>query len=178
MRQFDEKELAGLGITGLPAEREKRFAAALLEELEMRVGGCMSEKLTERKMNEFLRIVGDVAVKRWLEENVPDYKIIIETCEKELRAEVSRYSAWIMEGDIQVLLLPIESLTLSVHAYTSLKRGGINKVADIVTRTDQQLLSMRNFNRSCLNELSKILTDLGLNIPMRSADRKGVGSRE
>ena len=96
--QFDEKVLTELGIMGLSEERQELFIATLQEELEIRVGERISEGLTKRQMEEFDELVDDAETKRLLEENAPDYKAIIEICYKEIRAEVSRYSSWIMKG--------------------------------------------------------------------------------
>ncbi|MCX8074223.1 MAG: DNA-directed RNA polymerase subunit alpha [Clostridia bacterium] len=57
---------------------------------------------------------------------------------------------------------PIEDLELSVRSYNCLKRAGIHTVADIVNRTEQDMIKVRNLGKKSLDEVIKKVTDLGL----------------
>ena len=53
---------------------------------------------------------------------------------------------------------PIEELELSVRAYNCLKRAGITKVGEILTRMaagDDEILAIRNFGKKSLEELKE-----------------------
>src|SRR5690606_11463693 len=45
------------------------------------------------------------------------------------------------------LALPIEDMDLSVRSYNCLKREGISTVGELVTKTEQDLLDIRNFGQ-------------------------------
>lgn len=57
---------------------------------------------------------------------------------------------------------PIEDLELSVRSYNCLKRAGIHTVADIVNKTEQDMIKVRNLGKKSLEEVIKKVTDLGL----------------
>ena len=53
---------------------------------------------------------------------------------------------------------PIEELDLSVRAYNCLKRAGINTVDQLRSMTEEELLSVRNLGRKCVNEIHEKLS--------------------
>ncbi|MNP14817.1 DNA-directed RNA polymerase subunit alpha [compost metagenome] len=57
---------------------------------------------------------------------------------------------------------PIEDLELSVRSYNCLKRAGIHNISDIVNRTEQDMIKVRNLGKKSLEEVIKKVTDLGL----------------
>ncbi len=60
--------------------------------------------------------------------------------------------------------VPIEELELSVRAYNCLKRAGITKVGEVLTRLEkgeEEVLAIRNFGRKSLNELVERLDQKG-----------------
>lgn len=63
-----------------------------------------------------------------------------------------------------VLLTPIEELDLSVRSYNCLKRANIHTVGDLVKRTEDDMLKVRNLGRKSLEEVVKKLADLGLSL--------------
>ncbi|MFO0981727.1 MAG: DNA-directed RNA polymerase subunit alpha C-terminal domain-containing protein [Planctomycetota bacterium] len=65
-----------------------------------------------------------------------------------------------------ILLSPIEELDLSVRAKNCLDAENIATVRDLVTRTEADLLRMRNFGKTSLKEIKKKLQDLDLSLGM------------
>ena len=62
----------------------------------------------------------------------------------------------------KLLETSIEDLELSVRSYNCLKRAGIHTVADIVNKTEQDMMKVRNLGKKSLDEVEKKLNDLGL----------------
>ena len=65
------------------------------------------------------------------------------------------------------LNMSLAELNLSVRATNCLESENINTVRDLVIRTEDQLLEVRNFGETTLNEVREKLTDLGLRLGMR-----------
>ncbi len=63
--------------------------------------------------------------------------------------------------------MPIEELDLSVRPYNCLKRAGINTVGDLMQRTEEEIVSVKNFGRKSLDEVREKLTVLGLSLRRR-----------
>ncbi|MBI1956568.1 MAG: DNA-directed RNA polymerase subunit alpha, partial [Acidobacteria bacterium] len=66
----------------------------------------------------------------------------------------------------------VEELELSVRSYNCLKNANIQTVADLVVRTEPEMLRTKNFGRKSLNEIKEILTLMGLSLGMKF-DEKG-----
>ena len=64
----------------------------------------------------------------------------------------------------KVLDMTIEELDLSVRAYNCLKRAGINSVAELVLRNQEDMMKVRNLGRKSLEEVEQKLNGLGLNL--------------
>ena len=62
----------------------------------------------------------------------------------------------------KVLDMTIEELELSVRAYNCLKRAGINSVAELVQRNQEDMMKVRNLGRKSLEEVEQKLQELGL----------------
>lgn len=56
---------------------------------------------------------------------------------------------------------PIEDLSLSVRAYNCLKRSGLMTVGQVLEKTEDELLALRNFGRKSYDELRDRLIELG-----------------
>lgn len=65
------------------------------------------------------------------------------------------------------LLKNIDELELSVRAYNCLKNANIKTIADLVQKTEYEMLRTKNFGRKSLNEIKEILISMGLNFGMR-----------
>ena len=64
----------------------------------------------------------------------------------------------------KVLEMTIEELDLSVRAYNCLKRAGINTVAELVQRNQEDMMKVRNLGRKSLEEVEQKLEALNLSL--------------
>ena len=62
----------------------------------------------------------------------------------------------------KLLETPIEDLEFSVRSYNCLKRAGIHTVADIVSKTEQDMIKVRNLGKKSLDEVVGKVAELGL----------------
>jgi len=62
----------------------------------------------------------------------------------------------------RMLEMSIEELDLSVRSYNCLKRAGINNVEDLASKTEDDMMKVRNLGRKSLEEVLKKMADLGL----------------
>jgi DNA-directed RNA polymerase subunit alpha len=65
------------------------------------------------------------------------------------------------------LNMSLAEMKLSVRATNCLESENINTVRDLVSHTEDQLLEVRNFGETTLNEVKQKLTELGLHLGMR-----------
>ena len=61
-----------------------------------------------------------------------------------------------------VLSMTIEELDFSVRSFNCLKRAGINTVEDLINRTEDDMMKVRNLGRKSLEEVVNKLESLGL----------------
>ncbi len=62
----------------------------------------------------------------------------------------------------KVLEMTIEELDLSVRSYNCLKRAAINTVEDLISKTEEDRMKVRNLGRKSLEEVNQKLAALGL----------------
>jgi len=60
------------------------------------------------------------------------------------------------------LALPVEDLNLSVRSYNCLRREGIHTVGELISRSEQDLLDIRNFGSKSIDEVKQQLATMGL----------------
>jgi DNA-directed RNA polymerase subunit alpha len=60
------------------------------------------------------------------------------------------------------LSMPIEQLDMTVRSYNCLKREGIHTVGELITRSEADLLDIRNFGSKSIDEVKVKLVSLGL----------------
>ena len=58
--------------------------------------------------------------------------------------------------------LPVEELKLTMRSYNCLKREGIHTVSELVSRSEQDLLDIRNFGSKSIDEVKQRLAEMGL----------------
>ena len=63
----------------------------------------------------------------------------------------------------KVLEMPIEELELSVRSYNCLKRAGIATVEDLASKSQEDMMKVRNLGKKSLDEVTNKLIALGLN---------------
>jgi DNA-directed RNA polymerase subunit alpha len=61
----------------------------------------------------------------------------------------------------------VDELELSVRASNCLKTASIRTIADLVQKTESELLKTKNFGKKSLNEIKTILGEMGLSLGMR-----------
>ena len=64
----------------------------------------------------------------------------------------------------KVLDLPIEELDLSVRSYNCLKRAGINAVEELIKKTEEDMMKIRNLGKKSLAEVKSKLAEHGLTL--------------
>ncbi|MBO7739467.1 MAG: DNA-directed RNA polymerase subunit alpha [Oscillospiraceae bacterium] len=64
----------------------------------------------------------------------------------------------------KVLDMTIEELDLSVRSFNCLKRANINTVADLISKTEDEMIKVRNLGRKSLEEVIHKLTMMGLSL--------------
>lgn len=72
------------------------------------------------------------------------------------------------EAKDKLLEMNIEELDLSVRSYNCLKRAGINTVEELIKKTEEDMMKVRNLGRKSLEEVQSKLAALGLSL--RKAD--------
>jgi DNA-directed RNA polymerase subunit alpha len=67
-------------------------------------------------------------------------------------------------GSDPVQQMPIEDLDLSVRSYNCLKREGVATVGELLDKTEQSLLEIRNFGSKSVDEVKEKLAELGVSL--------------
>ena len=71
----------------------------------------------------------------------------------------------------KVLEMTIEELELSVRSFNCLKRAGINTVEDLVNKSPEDMMKVRNLGRKSFDEVKAKLQSLGCEL-MNSEENK------
>ena len=64
----------------------------------------------------------------------------------------------------KVLEMPIEELDLSVRSFNCLKRANISTVEDLISKTEDEMMKVRNLGRKSLEEVINKLNMMGLSL--------------
>ncbi|NPV27021.1 MAG: DNA-directed RNA polymerase subunit alpha [Firmicutes bacterium] len=115
--------------------------------LEVWTNGSISPEeatsLSAKILSEHLRLfIG-------LTERIGDVEIMVEKEEEEKD---------------KLLDMTIEELDLSVRSYNCLKRAGINTVAELIQKSEEDMMKVRNLGKKSLEEVDKKLAELGLSL--------------
>jgi DNA-directed RNA polymerase subunit alpha len=73
------------------------------------------------------------------------------------------------------LNMPISELRLSVRASNCLEFDNIQSVRDLVQKTEDQLMEIRNFGETTLVEVRQMLSEMGLHLGMRVPKSPVIG---
>ncbi len=115
--------------------------------IEVWTDGTLSAKeamsLSARIMIEHLNLFVN------LSEDAMDTEIMVEKDDK---------------GKEKVLEMTIEELDLSVRSFNCLKRAGINTVEDLTSKTEEEMMKVRNLGRKSLEEVIEKLHSLNLHL--------------
>lgn len=97
------------------------------------------------------------------------HMFILEKEEEDI--EFEKVGAAASAGDTPVfnanLLKSVNELELSVRSYNCLKNANIKTIAELVQKTEPEMLKTKNFGRKSLNEIKEILHEMGLHLGMR-----------
>ncbi len=115
--------------------------------LEVWTDGTISSKeavsLGAKILNDHLSLFGDLSD---------------EAFETEIMVEKSK------NGKEKVLEMTIEELDLSVRSFNCLKRAGINTVEDLIGKSEDDMMKVRNLGRKSLDEVVAKLASLGYDL--------------
>lgn len=115
--------------------------------LEVWTDGTISSKeavsLGAKILNDHLSLFGDLSD---------------EAFETEIMVEKSK------SGKEKVLEMTIEELDLSVRSFNCLKRAGINTVEDLIGKSEDDMMKVRNLGRKSLDEVVAKLASLGYDL--------------
>ena len=114
------------------------------------------------------RLIDELSLKyvevRELRDEVASLKKELASYSKERRIIAERNSAaYILEDKLS---RDIFDFPLSVRTINGLQRARVEKVRDVVTRTQAELLKTKNFGRKSLNEVRSNLKKIGLDVGM------------
>lgn len=77
-----------------------------------------------------------------------------------------------------LMLRPVEDLELTVRAANCLKAENINTIADLINRTESDLLKTPNLGKKSLNEIKNVLASRGLRLGMKIEDMPTSSEKE
>ena len=67
-------------------------------------------------------------------------------------------------GKEKVLEMTIEELDLSVRAFNCLKRAGVNTVSDLINKSQDEMMKVRNLGKKSLEEVLAKLDSVGFSL--------------
>ncbi|MFA5658568.1 MAG: DNA-directed RNA polymerase subunit alpha, partial [Oscillospiraceae bacterium] len=115
--------------------------------IEVWTNGTISAKealsLSAKLLNEHLNLFIDLS-----EEPVPD-TLLAEKDDK---------------GKEKILEMTIEELDLSVRSFNCLKRAGINTVNDLIEKSEEEMMKVRNLGKKSFDEVKEKLNTLGFHL--------------
>src|SRR5437870_1197843 len=98
-------------------------------------------------------------------------EVLLATLEKdgvlEMEVCVERGRGYVPAEKREPEALPIHALELSVRASNCLKSANIRTIAELVPKTEAELLKTKNFGKKSLNEIKTVLGEMGLSLDTR-----------
>ena len=115
--------------------------------MEVRTDGTISAKealsQAANLLNEHLKLFIDLSEEAGLAE------VLVEKDEK---------------GKEKILEMTIEDLDLSVRSFNCLKRAGINTVDDLINKSEEEMMKVRNLGKKSFDEVKEKLQSLGFEL--------------
>lgn len=68
------------------------------------------------------------------------------------------------KGKEKILEMTIEELDLSVRSFNCLKRAGINTVDDLISKSEEEMMKVRNLGKKSFDEVKEKLQSLGFDL--------------
>jgi DNA-directed RNA polymerase subunit alpha len=107
-------------------------------------------------------LIGNLKIFQAIEGLVPE-EVVEEEEEVDFPPQSNQVAPPPPENDEQrILNTTIEDLDLSVRSFNCLKRAGISVVGDLVARSEEDMMKVRNLGRKSLEEVKKKLEEYGL----------------
>jgi len=113
-------------------------------------------------------ITPDIALKRSVR-ILKDYLDVLEESDEKLEYPEEEEEEQNQELK-RLLNRSVDELEMSVRSSNCLKNAEIDTIGDLVQKTEQQMLSYRNFGKKSLKEIKDILSELGLSLGMNVDD--------
>jgi DNA-directed RNA polymerase subunit alpha len=79
---------------------------------------------------------------------------------------------------VELMNKSIDELEFSVRATNCLKNANIKTIGELVLKTEQEILQMKNFGRKSLSEIKEVLTGMGLRLGMKPIGAETNGENE
>ena len=111
--------------------------------LDVETDGTIPASLAAKILNDHLMLFVD------LSEEIGNQDIMVEKDD---------------DGKEKVLEMTIEELDLSVRSFNCLKRAGINTVEDLISKSEEDMMKVRNLGRKSLDEVVAKLQSLGFSL--------------
>ncbi|MFG0258239.1 MAG: DNA-directed RNA polymerase subunit alpha [Phycisphaerales bacterium JB043] len=92
--------------------------------------------------------------------------VMFTSAGEETVSEEAAKAASVDEAIIRKFMMPIADMELSVRASNCLESARINTVADLVSKTEPELLKVRSFGRTSLREVKRKLAEMELELGM------------
>ena len=89
-------------------------------------------------------------------------KLFVDLSDEAIKAEIMVEREETIKE--KVLEMTIEELDLSVRSFNCLKRAGIDTVEDLVNKTTDDMIKVRNLGKKSLEEVIQKLESLGLSL--------------
>lgn len=108
MLKFDADFLRSVGMPDLPDRHQSAVRSQAYKTLELRVGVALAARMSDDQLAVFEQYVDrndDKGAFAWLEENLPDYKSVVNEKYEQLRAEILAASQEVR--DVLAELLPL-----------------------------------------------------------------------
>ena len=91
-------------------------------------------------------------------------EVLISEEEPQVQTTTETPAATPEDKTSKILDMTIEDLDLSVRSFNCLKRAGIDFVGDLVNKSEEDMMKVRNLGRKSLDEVKKKLEDIGLSL--------------
>jgi DNA-directed RNA polymerase subunit alpha len=141
--------------------------------LEVWTNGTIKPEEAIAKASELL--IANLKIFQAIEGLVPE-EVVEEEDEVDFPPQPNTIATPPPENDEQrILNTTIEDLDLSVRSFNCLKRAGISVVGDLVARSEEDMMKVRNLGRKSLEEVKKKLEEYGLSF---KADENGYMNEE
>jgi len=89
-------------------------------------------------------------------------KLFVDLSEESMIAEVLVEQT--DKGKEKILEMTIEELDLSVRSFNCLKRAGINTVDDLINKSEEEMMKVRNLGKKSFDEVKEKLKSLGFDL--------------